>query len=288
MTRRREEEEKPRKKRKPTKDEEDEDEEDDDEDEDDEEGGEDEVEDEPIEWTTKKRQLNTVNIGLTAYLISFYILVVTYLIVVLVSLPWTACLAVGLFVDEFNGWATFLALCMFILLGIGMAPVYVCQIVGWITGLFSPKRAEARSICITAILLFLGPILMYIVYFIFSAAILERQEVASRMLNMFHGISLILEMLAFFCGLIYIGAIAGYMGMSMEKAKPQALGWFIVGGTMLLVLCLISLFVVPWWAKYIVLVLTHAIFYFVLSAMRELIPIVNLIRAKIVEHIKYG
>src|ERR1022692_4697955 len=219
-----EEEEKPRKKKpKAKRDDDDEDDEDDDE-------KKDEPEEEPIEWTKKKRQLNIVNVGMMAYLIGFYTMIVLFIILVIFELPSTLFLVIALWSENYD-MASFFCYCLCVIAAIGAFPIYICHLIGWITGIMSPAKAEGRGTCITAILMFVSPIFLLVVYLIFDTAIISRDAVAARMFQMFLFFGFVLMMMAFYCSLIYIGSIAGYLGMTTEKRKPQALGWFIVGGS---------------------------------------------------------
>ena len=103
-------------------------------------------------------------------------------------------------------------------------------------------------------------------------------------------------MMAFYCSLIYIGRIAGYMGLTTDKHKPQALGWFIVGGIILLVASEIAQFLVLGLAFVLgIMNLGMAIavfflggwimnlFYFIITSMREMVEVVQNIRKAIDE-----
>jgi hypothetical protein len=171
---------------------------------------------------------------------------------------------------------------------VGAIPIYVCHVIGWFTGLFAPAKSESRGTVVTALAMFFSPILMYIVYFILCAIFQPRPEVRQRLLDMFNGFALILWLLAYYCSLIQIGCIAGYMGLTIEKFKPQALAWFIVGGCLLFTVCMAIIPWVPWWALYIVCVFTFNVYYFVISSLRELIGVVDRIRTAIHEHIHEG
>jgi hypothetical protein len=267
-------------------------------DDDDEEADDEEVkeeEEEPIEWTRKKRQLALVSTGMKAYLIGYYAMMVTFGLLALFQLPWLAFTVLAHFnagdkIDMDMPNLIFYIMAFFG--GVGGVVLYACQIIGWVTGLLAPGRAEVRGVCITALLMFLGPVLLYLIYFFFANVVIDRASVSDRMLSLFHGFAFVSLMMALYCGLIYLGKIAGYMNMTMEKHKPQALGGFVVGGTMLLTICLVTTAISPAdisiWILYIAAVLALAVDYFVITAVRDLIKTLTTIRAGIDDYIKYS
>ena len=275
----------PRKSTRRSRDDDDDDDDDDDEEDDDEE---DEDDEEPIEWTTKKRQLAVVSKGITAYTISFYIILVMFLLLALVEVPWTIMLVIYLFTGDMS-IANFLVGVMMVIAGIGAVPVFICHLVAWITGLFAPAKSEARGMSMTALVLFVTPIFLYIAYFIITLIMRDmRPEVAANLLRLFSTIAMMLWLGAFYCSLIQLGCISGYMGLTLDKRKPQALAWFIVGGALLYTVCLVAIMFVPWWALYIVAVFTYNVFYFILSSIRQLIGVADRTNKAIHDHIRDG
>lgn len=291
-----EEDEKPVKKKAKKRDDEDDEDDDDDDDDDFDDGP------EPIRWTPKKRQMNIVNIGMMAYLIGFYVMLILMVLMFLGESLFLIFLTIGIFAPAFLALAALVVLIVAFASGVGGVVIYVCNLVGWITGLFAPAKSEGRSSAITALCFFLSPSLLYLAYLILWYSVIDRDEhgfaVSFRLLQTFNGIAFLLVMMAFYTTLVYIGRIAGFLGMTTDKYKPQALGWFIVGGTIILIV----LIIVEWLimlivasggillfiALYVVSGMTFNCFYFVISSMRELIGVVTRIRAQIADYIQNG
>jgi hypothetical protein len=277
-----EEQEKPSKKKAPSKKQQEEDDEDEEEDE-----QEPQLEEDAIRWNKKKRRLSVVNKGLLSYLISFYLMLAMFGIMALLEVPCAIFLVIAAF-NEQDGMAFLFWFCAIIAGLIGAVPIYIGHIIGWILELFAPSKAEMVGVCITAMLLFIGPVFLYIVYFILVWILTPSDLVSANMLLMFHMFAFIFWMVAMYCSFLSVSRVAAYMGMTTEKFKPTALGWFIVGGNMLLVLCMVAVPFVPRWARCVVAGITCCVYYFVLTAVWETTQIVGLIRKNIDDYIKNG
>jgi hypothetical protein len=251
---------------------------------------EDDEEEPPIEWTRKKRQLRVVNIGLLAYAVSVVIMIVMFVLWALMSVLLMISLVIALIAEDI--WFPKVVMVItLIMMSILFVPVYICHIVGWITGLFSPPRAAARSVVITAISLFLSPILLYLVWILFHFAIIDRSDVSDNMLNMMHFFSFLLIKLGFYTSLVYIGRIAAFMRMSDDR-KPQALGWIVVGGSIILTILIVMfpfIILFGFWGLLgglLLIVFSYYVFYLVISSLRELLEVVAKTRAGIVKFIE--
>src|SRR5579883_2044352 len=89
---------------------------------------------------------------------------------------------------------------------------------------------------------------------------------------------------AFYCSLIYLGRIAGFIGLSTEKEKPIAAGWFLVGGWIVstiairispILIGLLGLSIMGLIVLKVFFAFTTGACYFVIEQLKELLGVVE-------------
>jgi hypothetical protein len=159
-----------------------------------------------------------------------------------------------------------------------------------------PGKSGSRGIAMTSLVLFITPVLLFMFYFILMAILKPRAEVADRLFYMILGIAGVCAFLAFYCSLVSIGGVAGYMNLTTEKSKPSALGWFIVGGPGMRMLGAIGaigmLAMSPGMVGVIVLFVTIGLtlvaYWFALNSLRELFGVMRIVQDSIDTFIRDG
>lgn len=238
---------------------------------------------EPIVWTPRKRQLKVVRVALLSYQVSAVAMLVMFILDAVGGVVSFIMAFIAIFTGDHSIFL-FTQAIFAILMGVGATTVFVSMLIAWIIGaIFSPARSDGKSISQMALGFFALPALFFIFFLIFKYTLITRDLVAANLLNMVLGFSALSWLIALYCGLVYIGRIAGFMGRHMDARKPQALGWFIIGGylariiggvaiVIMLILAamtglmplliILGIIAFNWWA-----------FYFVITSLLELIEV---------------
>lgn len=247
---------------------------------------------EPIKWTTRKRQLSVVSNALVLYQINFWIM---FTIFALDGLNIIASL-IGIFVP-------LLAMITFILTAFVLLPAvgasFLVQLAAWIMMFWAPGRSGARGSAITAIGFFFAPVLLFAIHLILSFSSFFRNDIVeSRFLFLMIALSCLSGLISFFFSVQVLGNIAGFMGLLQLAKEPVTLGWFIIGGALLrLIISAGILFMVyagfamtgvAGLALYAPLLLVLGMDWFVVRAIIDLVGVTNKLRAHIAHYIKEG
>jgi len=185
----------------------------------------------PIIWSKKKRQLNTVNIGLIAYVVSVYVMLVTFVLVAVMAFVFSVALIISFFTDDlwFASFVLFLTIITaascwcrstFATLSAGSRPFFSAQ--DWGT-----EHLYRRHLPV------FGPSILFLTWTLFHFAIIEKIDVSMEMLRMMFFFTFLLMKAAFYCSLVYIGRIASFMRVSDDR-KPRPWAGLFVGGTVIL------------------------------------------------------
>lgn len=250
-------------------------------------------EEEPIKWTPRKRQLSTVSTGLIMYQVVFWTLLATY---ALMALAIIASLA-GAFIPILAEISIILA--MFAVLPLtGVS--FVIHLVAWIMMFWAPGKSGARGSAITAMGFFFGPVLLFGLYYALSfAEFFRNPSVKDNFFFLMLGLSCISGLISFFYSLQVLENLASFMGLIQLAKEPVALGWMIIGGTLLTLVLYAGIYFminsmnfstdgVMGFALRAPLLLPLAMYWLVLRSLIDLVGVTVKLRAHIEHYIREG
>lgn len=213
-----EEDEKPRKK-KPAQKKEDDDEEDEDD-------GEEIEDEEPIEWTPRKRKLHLCGVGLMVMMVAYCILMgYSFLLMLLLDyFAWDISVWLGLNPTKFDDIPTGQAATwLFSFLSAPfMALVQLVLLVGLFFSLAVPPKVEGRGILISGIifggLFFLAALL--IVLTATTSIIVSDAERAARMIKLMGGGAALCFVISLTSAMAYHSKLLGFLNLKLEASQP--------------------------------------------------------------------